>query len=111
MPKHTSPAPEFDSTLQLVEEMVESPASILVALRPSREFGKVYVCVEVQWTFQDGRSSIVRREGEVVSSKSDGQVKGAMYRSAFRLRHWLERVPMPERMRLIEWEAQMVVPA
>lgn len=108
MSKHKSPAPTVYDALEWLPDDLRLPAQVRVCLYPDREGAKVYVAVELVAVDARARQLVIRRWGESVSARSDGQITSALFRAAVAASQWFDGKSAQDIANYVAWEASAV---
>lgn len=103
MSKHKAPAPTLADTVLYLSELAGSSLAVRFVVYPTRSVNTVLAACELFYTHQDQSTTIVRREGEQVSTRSSDQLLGAFFRAAVRVCTWCEGKDPDELIRLHLW--------
>lgn len=103
MSKLKGPPPELRSTFEYVPPDILAPLGVRLVLYPSARPGWVHAAVELTYTHRDTTTGVVKRWGELVSTRGAEHALGAWFRATFQLAQWLEGKDHEEVVRLYLW--------
>jgi hypothetical protein len=103
MSKHKAPAPALADVVAYLSDDLGSSLALRLVVYPLANPHACLASAEVFYTHQDGTTTIVRREGEQVSTRSADQLHGAWFRAAVRLASYLDGKDADEVIRLHLW--------
>lgn len=105
MSKYRAPAPELDQAFDMIPTDLPRGVAIRLLMQRDRAPGRALVWFEVAHVNWEGRYLPALRFGEAVSSTSDAQMRGAIFRCATRLRVWFDDNEGADLVRLVAWQA------
>lgn len=103
MSKHKAPAPSLADVVAYLSDDLGSSLALRLVVYPTSDPHRCLAACEVFYTHQDGSHTIVRREGESVSTRSSDQLHGAWFRASVRLSSYFDGKDADEVVRLHLW--------
>lgn len=103
MAKHKAPAPSLADTVAYMSEGLGGSLGLRLVVYPTNDPWRALASAEVFYTHADKSTTIVRREGEAISTRSPDQLAGAWFRGVVRLQGYFEGKDPDEVVNLHLW--------